>query len=424
MKHIKKLAHLLIVLIACFTLFCISLYWIFSSTLLNPALFDDILDNEHTAYSIEDAADYMAQNGIIIEKQSLKDNLLSLIDGVIRYITREDMSFSDITINNGYVESSRWSALAETYDKTRSIPNISRIHPFMMSYFIPGSETVYSYLQLVRNSYALLHALCPVLALFILLILLLDKRSGKIICKSSKAAAFLLVASGLFIKLIQNCLFISPAKSVFWDFALIFKPVISKITVKVSLYFLAAGIFFAAISLVFSLKPVCGMINKASKKISAMPVLVIVALFILNRHDITASVVHNVANVSQTRHISTLAQNDAAVHSLVLKLKEEGTEKPVRDITIIANKADYPYNPLYVSAVSDFEGNTRFILPHGIFLVYADESKLPSGLKPFEPVIIRLDMPGNSWYTIYLAKEEKPIAPPSNQPGKPVPYPY
>jgi len=424
MKLVKNLAHLIIVLIACFTLFVVSLYLIFSCTLLKPAFYNNILTDKHAADSIEVAANYMVQNGINTEKQSLKDNLMSLIDGVIRYITQEDMSFSDITIDKGYIESLQSSILAGANDKSQNIPLISRVHPYMMSYFISGSETVYSRLQLIRNSYALFNELYPVWCLTILIIFLLTEKPGKILFKTFESVSFSLFACAISIMLLQTILFNTPGESIVWDLLLIFKPVISKITFKISLYLFAAGLIFTAGSLILRTRPLYAMRNKISGKTSVLLLLFIAVFFSLQRHDITSSTINNVANASQIMNISTLAQNDGAVHSLILKLNEEVTGRPVKDVKLIANKIDYPYNPLYVSALSDSDGNARFILPSGSFLVYADESSLPPGLNPFEPVILRLDIPGNSWYSIYLTSKEKPVTYPAIQSGKPVPYPY
>ncbi|NLY17505.1 MAG: hypothetical protein GX045_00760 [Clostridiaceae bacterium] len=420
----KKLIEIFIILIVCCSVVFISSYWIFSSTLLNPVFFNNVINYNHVAYSIEQAADYMAQNGIIIDSQSLKDNLLSLIDGVIRYITREDMSFSNITLYNGYAESFKSSLFAGAFDKVRNIPDILRIHPFMLSYFVSGSETVYFLLQSVRNTYALFHTLCPVLGLLILFIFLMTEKPGKLFCKTLKAAALSLVVLGLFIKLLQNSLLISLTESISSDLVLLSKPIMSEISIKVSLYFLITGIVLFAISLIFRLELFYNMQNRITKQNAVLLITITAVFLMLHRHDITSGVIHSVEDVSQIRYVSTLAQNDEAVHSLVLKLKEQETARPVKGVKLIANKIDFPYNPLYVSALSNSDGNTRFILPHGSYLVYADETTFPPGLNPFEPVIIQLDTPGNSWYSIYLAKAEKPKIPHLIQYGKPVPYPY
>jgi len=424
MKHLKKTANSFVILITCCIIFSVSVFLIFSCTLLNPAFFEDVINNTHIVNSIETAADYMAQNGIIIETQSVKDNLISLIGGIIRYITQEDMSFSNITLDNRYAESLRASILAEASDRTQDIPDILRIHPYMLSYFISGSEAIYFNLQLIRNSYSLFHALCPVLVLLTLFIFLLTKKPGKHICRAFTASSLLLVAFGLFIRLFQNPLFISPVESISSDLAMLSKPVILKIANEVSLYFFAAGIIFIAVSLIFRLKPFYDMQNKIPVKVTVLLILFSVMFFMLYRYDAYSGVIYNAEYTSPLRNVSTLAQNDGAVHSLVLKLKEQETDRPVKDVKLIVNKIDYPYNPLYVSDFSDERGDTRFILPSGSFLVYADESTLPFFLSPFEPVIIQLNNPGNSWYSIYMTKEERPKAPVVIQSGKPVPYPY
>ena len=144
------------------------------------------------------------------------------------------------------------------------------------------------------------------------------------------------------------------------------------------------------------------MLDKTAKKLSIFLTVLAVIFFVTYHHDLYSSILYRVGNSPQGRQVSTLVQNENSVHSLVIELKEEGSDNPVKDIQLIVNKIDYPYNPLYVSAQSDASGNVRFILPNGSYLVYVDESSLPFNLQPFEPVLLELNNPGNSRYTIIL----------------------
>lgn len=424
MKVFKSIFHIFIIFLVCITLFSVSLYGIFSSTLLNPAFYADTMNNSRVQNSIDAASKYITKNGFIIDSHSLKGNLLSLAGGVIRYITQEDMSFSSITIDNSNVESFRASILSEAPEQVNNIPDISQIHPYMLSYFISGSENIYSLLHFTRNNYALFKTFYPVIILFTLFIILLSKKPAKYSYIAFTTTSISLVIFGLILRISHRPLVITLFERVSPDLVVLLEPIISKVINSLLLYFLLSATVLFVIAIILRFKPVNNMLSKISQKAVVLLIIIAVVLSIIYRHDLYSIIIRNVGNTSQYQQVSTLTQDDGAVHSLVIKLKEQSSDKPIEDVTIVVNKVDYPYNPLYVSTLSNTSGNARFILPSGSFLVYADESTLPYEYNPFEPIILHLNKPDNSWFTIYLTKKEKRKVPNEIQYGKIYSYPY
>lgn len=424
MKVFKSIFHIFIIFLVCITLFSVSLYGIFSSTLLNPAFYADTMNNSRVQNSIDAASKYITKNGFIIDSHSLKGNLLSLAGGVIRYITQEDMSFSSITIDNSNVESFRASILSEAPEQVNNIPDISQIHPYMLSYFISGSENIYSLLHFTRNNYALFKTFYPVIILFTLFIILLSKKPAKYSYIAFTTTSISLVIFGLILRISHRPLVITLFERVSPDLVVLLEPIISKVINSLLLYFLLSATVLFIIAIILRFKPVNNMLSKISQKAVVLLIIIAVVLSIIYRHDLYFLINRNVGNTSQYQQVSTLTQDDGAVHSLVIKLKEQSSDKPIEDVTIVVNKVDYPYNPLYVSTLSNTSGNARFILPSGSFLVYADESTLPCEYNPFEPIILHLNKPDNSWFTIYLTKKEKRKVPNEIQYGKIYSYPY
>ncbi|MDD4296018.1 MAG: hypothetical protein PHC69_03560 [Ruminiclostridium sp.] len=424
MKVFKSIFHIIIIFLVCITLLSISLYGIFSSTLFNPAFYTNIMNNSRVQNSIEVASEYITQSGFIIDSQSLKDNLLSLAGGIIRYITQEDMSFSSITIDNGNVESFRASILSEAHEQFNNIPDISQIHPYMLSYFISGSENIYSLLHFARNNYSLYKTFYPVIILFSLFIVLLSKKPAKYSYIAFTTTSILLAIFGLILRILRDPFVIAPIERVSQDLVVLLEPFISKVINRLLLYFLLSAMVLFVIAIILRFKPVNNMLSKIPKKAVVLLIIITAVFSIIYRHDLYSIIIRNFGNNSQYQQMSTLIQDDGAVHSLIIKLKEQGSDKPIDDVTIVVNKIDFPYNPLYESALSNSLGNARFILPSGSFLVYADESRLPYDYNPFEPIILNLNNPDNSCFTIYLTKKEKPKVPNEVQSGKIYSYPY
>lgn len=424
MKHLKRLSCFFLILIACCLLFSISVYWIFSATLLNTAFFNDVTKDVKVLDSFEAASKLMSENGIIIESQPLRDNALSIIDGIIRYIAREDMTFSSISIDNLNIANFSPLFLNAVSLQLHDITDVLQIHPYMLSYFLSGSGEIYSYLQSARNGYALYSAILPVLGLFTLFVLLLSNNPAKNIYKTLASTSVLLIITFILLRLLQYNLLIAPIEMVIPDLATLIEPFILRAATNLSLYFLLSGIALFIVSLVFRLKSVCNMLDKTAKRLSVFLIIIAVVFFVTYHHDLYSSIFNRVGNTPQVRQVSTLAQNESSVHLLVLELKEEGSDSPVKDVQLIVNKIDYPYNPLYVSAQSDMSGKARFILPNGSYLVYVNESTLPLNLQPFEPVVLELYNPGNSRYTMILPGTRVTNVHPEIQSKKSSYFPY
>jgi hypothetical protein len=107
------------------------------------------------------------------------------------------------------------------------------------------------------------------------------------------------------------------------------------------------------------------------------------------------------------KNTDILNKDDEAVHSLVIKLREEDSSEPVRNAKLIIYGSDTSNNPLWLSAYSDISGDARFILPKGSYNVYFIESTLPDDRVFFGTVSINIDNPGSSWYTLHISNKNQ-----------------
>jgi len=102
-----------------------------------------------------------------------------------------------------------------------------------------------------------------------------------------------------------------------------------------------------------------------------------------------------------------LDQAEGTVHSLMIKIREKDTEQPLPGVKLILVETGSAYDPLLMTVYSDSNGDARFILPQGSYLIYADNSTIPPSYTPFEPVTIVVDKPDSSWYTLHMTWNRK-----------------
>lgn len=422
MKPVKNIIRFLLILFTCCTMFFISMYWILSSTLLNPVFFDLIMDTQESQEFIGELSKFAEQNGLAANERLIRENMLSLINGLIRYITVEDMSFSDISIDNENITALK-STFSEAYDRA-NIPDILRIHPFVLSYFIPGLEKFYYILQTVRSVYVICKTLYPLLVIISLLNIFIYGKLGKNMYTPLSIVSFPVAITGLVVKCFQYRLFISPVEGFFHELVPIIKPFISKLTFYLFFHCVMTAVFLFITAAILKALPVKRLLAEYSGNISILFAIILFLILITYRHDFSPIFDRELDNNHKTLQVYTLIQNEGAVHSLMIKLLEEGSDLPARDVKVIANKIDYPYNPFYITTFTDSSGNARLILPGGLYLLYVYEPTLPPGYNSFDPVVLKLSASDNSFYTIHLPKKRTANTRLKIQTSGMYPYPY
>lgn len=381
-------------------LYFISMYWVFSNTLFSYDFYNNILSSEKVFSSFYNTSLQISEHGLTrMGAKSLKENILSVADGIIRYITQKDMTLSDISIEENSITLMVDSA--RTNNVYSEFPEISHIHPYALLYFVPESNILYFYLSLVQKGYAVYRFLSPAFCFIGLLVILLSKKvTGNLraVLISATAATG---CTGFWLLLFHKPLLVHPLSNTLGLHTSLLNPFVQEVCLALFIKIIKLCLVFILAALMTKIKSVDLIIGRSARNTALILVIFAGLFLILYRNEIATSVNNTVYNTMSKHAIYTLDKDDGTVHSLTIKLKEDHTNEPIPDIQLVLLKTDYSYR---TSAYSDTLGNTRFILPQGDYLLYANKSTVPNGLVCFEPVVISLTSPDSSWYTFHLAK--------------------
>ncbi|HEY8500985.1 MAG TPA: hypothetical protein VIL89_10225, partial [Clostridia bacterium] len=273
---------------------------------------------------------------------------------------------------------------------------------YMLSYFLSDSNTIYLKLQTIQTIYTAIKFIIPLLSAAALLIILISGKPARniritviISCAVLLAVSFILYMSG-------NIFFVYSFEKTAPGISNVFKPFIEKAVTILFLRSVIICLLAVPAVLVFSIRPVANALNRNSKKLAALLVVIFAAVFSLYYHELY-TVISKYKSFTALENAIVLNNDEQAVHSLVIKLRKEGSDEPVCNAKLVIYGMDTSDNPLWISAYSDTNGDARFILPKGSFNVYSDISTLPDDSISFGTVSINIDKPGNSWYTLHIS---------------------
>jgi hypothetical protein len=401
-----KAKRILVVGLSSVALFLVIVYWIFSCTLLTPAFYRLVFKSRTFQASLPDTSEFFSREGYtLFTDQSLKENAYSLAEGILRFIKQEDMSLSSIQLESENTQSIRSAVLSAVPEQTAEVPEISRIHPFVIAYFLPGSDNIYAALFSVQRIYAVLHSGIPLLLILTMLLLLLSKETAeniKAVCISTGTVTLLAAAIML---LFRQPLLLSPLSDILPDFGAMIPVVNQAVTYLVLFSVMTGAILFLAVPAV-KLQPVKRFLNRFSRSFAVLLIALAGLFFILFNNEVFANTLQTVKANAEQQQVKILAPGDGAVHSLIIKLREIDTQAPVKNVKLILLRVNDNSEPLQFTAYSDENGDARFILPEGEFLLFADPATVPDGFTCFEPAVLTLDRPDSSWYTFHLARSD------------------
>lgn len=423
-----KAKRILVIGLSSISLFLVILYWILSCTLLNPAFYHSVFESGAAQASFADASGKISPQGTaLFTGQSLKENALSLTEGILRFIKQNDMSLSNIQLEAESTQSIRTAVYAAAPEETAMLPELSRIHPFVISYFLPGSENIYSALFYAQKVYSALRLVIPMLLLILLLLLLLSKEPSentKAVCISTGTA---ILSAAAIMLIFQRPLLLSPLSHIFHDADAMIPIVQQAVTVLVCFSALTGVMLFLPVPAV-TLKPVKRFLNRFSRTFAILIMILTGLLFILFNNEVFAEAIQTVKAHAEQLPAKILSPGDGTVHSLTIKLREMDTQAPVDNVRLTLLRLGGQTEPVRITEYSDAQGNARFILPEGVFLLTADPASISGSFICFEPVVLTLDRPDSSWYTFYLARRDiedfKPGIPEESNsrfPDRPVP---
>ena len=405
----KRFASIILCIVI---LYFISMYWVLSGTLLNSAFYNEVLSNKNVSYSLSDAPQILSYNTTInMSANTINNNMLPLIDGLIRFITQSDMTLSDITFEENIVPQNA-GTLIENHAISTKIPEISRIHPFAITYLVPDSNSIYQYLYILKQGYAIYRFFSSVLCFIGLLIILFSNRPCKKLRIALIVNSIAICLTGLLLFVFNDSLLINPLSNVLGINSHLIKPFIQE---TCSLFFkkiLQISLLFLAIAYLTKVQFVAKLIEGNSKRLALILLISVGLIFVLFRNEISNNITRAVYLDKTVHNVHTLDKEEGAVHSLTIKLKDEQTHNPVSDVQLTLIKTDY--SDRFISH-SDKSGNARFILPQGEFFLYANQATVPEGLISFEPVVISINYPDSSWYTFHLRKTNNKKVNPETQ---------
>lgn len=408
-RRFSRAKHNTIIGLSSLTLFFVTMYWILSSALLQPAFYSKVLASEEVATALNAVSNTLSTKTIRFSGQSLKDNAFTLIEGVIRFITHKDMSMASISLEEENVQSIRSAFALAAPETMGEIPDISRIHPYVLSYFLPGSDQVYAWLYVVHNGYVASRAVIPVFWVIILFLLLFPENSAGKTKHALTITGMALIITGFLIYVLHRPLFLSLLSNAFADAAAIMKPFISKAVSLLSLRFIMVGSLLIIISRVFNILLLHRVMNRYSRKIGMILCIFLFLSLILFRSEIVPEEVQTMGTTLKQQEISVLGQDAESVHSVVIKIREEGTNIPIQNVKLILTGKNGT-KISWISQTTDDLGNVRFILPEGEYRLFAERSTVPINYIPFEPVTLYLNRPDSSWYTLHFKRRmEKKI---------------
>jgi len=398
-----KTAKVLIIVLSSGILFFVSLYWIFTCTLLNSAFYAEIADTQKAASSFDAISEILSADGIFaLSGEAIRDNVLSLVEGITRYITQNDMSLSDISFEKANTEALRSVVLSASPDIEREIPDISRIHPYVLTYFMPGSEKIFLLLRIIQTAYALFRSVYPAISVVGLLLLLMTAKPAENTGTAMIAAGSAAAVAGIFTSIFGSSLIISLLSGILSDSADLLKPLVH----ATALAFLARCIMASAIlfcaAAVFRVRLFGAAINTHGRKWAFLFVITAGVFLIIYRKEVFTDVMHTMKSQPITFEADMLDQAEGTVHSLVIKIREKGTEQPLPGIKLILARLGSGDDPFLMTVYSDSNGDARFILPKGSYFIYADKSTVPPSYTPFDPITVTVDKPDSSWYMLHM----------------------
>lgn len=400
---LQKTANIAVIGLSTFVLSALVVYWILIGTLLNPGFYRHVFESESVTAAFEKASDALADNGAFyVSGASLKENAYDLLEGMLRMIRHKDMSLSSIRLEAESTESLRAAVLSAVPDEGSGIPEITEIHPFVMTYFMPGSESIFAGLVWLQECFALLQSLVPFLGLIALAALLLPKRASRKIRQTLSASGILLIFVAFALIVLRKKLLLSPLSVVFPDAEVFIGPIVRRVSSLLFLSVISAGAFMLLSAPVFNFPRASRTIDHCSGTVAVILLILAGVQMLLFNQEVFAISLQTMKN--HEPQVNVLSQESDTVHSLIIKLREGGTDAPVLDARMILVRLDQNDEP--VSAVTDGLGNARFILPQGRYLLYADASTINRAYHAFEPVILQLDRPDSSWYTFHLTRIE------------------
>jgi|GEM_PF-953670 len=388
-------------------------YIIYVCALLNPKFYEMILTGDEMRDCFETISEMLSIDGEpAFSGQSIQNNAVSLSEGIIRYIKNHDMSFSDIIPEQEKIVSLR---SAVSFDETGVEPDFLgnlKIHPYIISYFLPDSNSIYTNLQAIQAAYSVIKIAVPLLTAAALLIILISGKPSYYIRLAAVISCAVLFTLSLFMYITGNALFaFSLEKSAPVIFRII-KPFIEKAASALFIRSVFVCILAIPAAVIFGLKPVINAFDRYSKTLAVFLAVFIGVFFSLYHNELRTSVTSKYRALAAQKTADILNRDEQAVHSLIIKLREKESDEPVRSAKIVIYGCDTSEKPLWISAYSDVNGDARFILPKGSFYVYSDESTLPDGFVSFGTVPINIDKPGSSWYTLHIRnknEEQQPL---------------
>lgn len=399
-----KAKRIIIIGLSTIALFIFMMYGIFSCTLLNPDFYHHIFETEAVTASFNKASETLTAGGaFLFSGPSLKENAYGLVEGVLRFIHQKDMSLSSIQLEEENTETIRTAVLSAVPDGDAGIPQISRIHPFVVSYFMPGTETIFSTLQSLQEGFAFLQTLVPFLGLIGLITLLLPDKAAENTRLTLVTTGILLIGVAFALFVLQKTLLLSPLSEIFPDAEVFIGPIVHKMTDTLFIVCTGTGGVLLATTPVMKLPQVKKAVNHYSRIAAVVLIVLTGMVVILFNNEVFATPLQTM-KLHEQAQVKILSQNENTVHSLIIKLREDGTEAPIINARLTLVCLDKDVDP--VSAVTDVLGNARFILPQGRFILYTDASTINRLYYAFEPVVLNLDQPDSSWYTFYLTRNE------------------
>ena len=223
--------------------------------------------------SFETVSQILSSNGEpAFSSQSVQNNAVSLSEGIIRYIKRNDMSFSDIIPEEESTVSLCSAVSFNEPDAKTDFLGKLKMHPYMLSYFLPGSNTLYLKLQTIQTVYTAIKFIIPLLSAAAFLIILISGRPAQTIRITIIISCAVFLTVSVFLYISRNIFFVYSFEKAVPDISNIFKPFIEKAITILFIRSVLVCLFIVPIAVVFSIKPV----RKRSIEFQTLASLVIV----------------------------------------------------------------------------------------------------------------------------------------------------
>jgi|LFRM01.2.fsa_nt_gb hypothetical protein len=404
----RKTKQYLIFAISCFAAVTALFYISYICALLNPSFYEKIFTGDDIRDCFETISQMLSINGEpAFSGQSVRNNAISLIEGITRHIKTHDMSFADIIPERESAVSLRSAVtFAEPGTETDLLGKL-KIHPFMLGYFLPGSNSIFIKLQTIQTAYTAVKFLIPVLSAAAFLIILISGKPSYYIRITLIISCAVLFSLSFFMYISRNALFAYLFEKAAPGISGVLKPFIKKAAAALFIRSIFVCLVTIPVAITFGIKPVINAFDRHSGTLAVLFAVIIGVVFSLCHNELRTVITGKYRTFAVQKTVDILNWDDEAIHSLVIKLREEGSNEPVSNAKIVIYGADTSNNPLWISAYSDINGDARFILPKGSFNVYSDESTLPNDRISFGTVSIDINKPGSSWYTLHIRNKNE-----------------